>query len=158
MFDPQKRQSSPSSVAQLVARSAVMTARSKQPEGFWFDPRLRSLRCSLLPLPAQSSQPCGRIFIRSIEKGRIGKASEPYVSCMDPLQPHTPRGRDPGACPRANPNPDVRRYFQIPKNSITLSSTWDCEPATNLFFESLIFNFLCVMSTTIPAVQLIEQC
>jgi hypothetical protein len=28
-------------VAQLVARSAVMTARSKQPEGFWFDPRLR---------------------------------------------------------------------------------------------------------------------
>jgi hypothetical protein len=31
-----------SSVAQLVARSAVMTSRSKQPEGFWFDPRLRS--------------------------------------------------------------------------------------------------------------------
>jgi hypothetical protein len=45
VFDPQKRHStSPSSVAQLVARSAVMTARSKQPEGFWFDPRLRSMR------------------------------------------------------------------------------------------------------------------
>ena len=38
----------PSSVAQLVARSAVMTARSKQPEGFWFDPRLRSMEIFLL--------------------------------------------------------------------------------------------------------------
>jgi hypothetical protein len=46
VFDPQKRQTtSPSSVAQLVARSAVMTAMSKQPEGFWFDPRLRSMKC-----------------------------------------------------------------------------------------------------------------
>jgi hypothetical protein len=43
---------SPSSVAQLVARSAVMTARSKQPEGFWFDPRLRRMRSFLLPIPA----------------------------------------------------------------------------------------------------------
>jgi hypothetical protein len=48
VFDPQKRHSSPSSVAQLVARSAVMTTRSKQPEGFWFDPRLRSMRIYLL--------------------------------------------------------------------------------------------------------------
>jgi hypothetical protein len=54
VFDPQKRQPSPSSVAQLVARSAVMTARSKQPEGFWFDPRLRSMRSLLLPLQALS--------------------------------------------------------------------------------------------------------
>jgi hypothetical protein len=44
--------SSPSSVAQLVARSAVMTAKSKQPEGFWFDPRLRRMRSFLLLMPS----------------------------------------------------------------------------------------------------------
>ena len=43
MFDPQKRQLPTSSVAQLVARSAVMTAKSMQPEGFWFDPRRRRM-------------------------------------------------------------------------------------------------------------------
>ena len=48
MFDPQKRQIVPSSVAQLVARSAVMIVRSKQPEGFWFEPRLRSMRSFFL--------------------------------------------------------------------------------------------------------------
>jgi hypothetical protein len=45
-----------SSVAQLVARSAVTTiphAYRKQPEGFWFDPRRRRIVsfCVFRPLP-----------------------------------------------------------------------------------------------------------
>jgi hypothetical protein len=42
----------------LVARSAVIISGFKQPEGFWFDPRLRSsisVEIELLPLFSQSS-------------------------------------------------------------------------------------------------------
>jgi hypothetical protein len=48
---------SKSSVAQLVARSAVNTVTHTyclQPEGFWFDPRRRSLHPSFLLLEATS--------------------------------------------------------------------------------------------------------
>jgi hypothetical protein len=73
-FDPRLRSSvsletellpllSQSSVAQLVARSAVMTARSKQPEGFWFDPRLRR---DLLLLFGGQNMVFGRALLRLV--------------------------------------------------------------------------------------------
>ena len=42
----------------MVARSAVIISGFKQPEGFWFDPRLRSsisVEIEFLPLLSQSS-------------------------------------------------------------------------------------------------------